>query len=132
MPKDGKGDGNTVCGTDTTLLEVANRDLWQSPLISRDGYQCGHVIRQLVEPSMCTIRYIIVYDEIADRHIPVPATTIRDITRDAVFCDAKATSLRSLPSLAYPFERAIEEQVHEVLAIPPYWVEEARLNLDPN
>ncbi|NLK08779.1 MAG: hypothetical protein GX316_08795 [Firmicutes bacterium] len=125
MPTDKNKPDTATADSSVRLLEVANRDLWQTPLISSDGCACGHVIRQLVEPSMCTIRYIIVYDHAHDRHIPVPATTIRDITSDGVFCQAQADSLRALPSLTYPFPRIIEEEVHRLLAIPPYWLEEA-------
>ena len=130
MPKDQNTGDGTVCTPYATLLEVGNKDLWQSALIRRAGYYCGYVIRQLVEPCMYTIRYIIVYDETSQRHIPIPASTIQDITPDAVFCNADAALLLSLPSLAYPFERTVEEQVHRMLSIPPYWVEEAQMNPD--
>ena len=112
------------------LLEVANRDLWQLNLVSRDDRVCGQVIRQLVEPSMYTIRYLIVYDTGSGHHVPVPADTILDITENAVFCNIDSARFSSLPTLSCPFDRAKEEQVHVILAQTPYWVEEAQLATD--
>ena len=109
------------------LMEVANRDLWQLDLVSRDDCVCGRVIRQLVEPSMCTIRYLIVYDRTSGHHVPVPADTILEITEDAVFCNIDAAGFWSLPALSRPFDRTKEEQIHAILAQTPYWVEEAKL-----
>jgi hypothetical protein len=128
-----KSSGTDDAGKDTldvALLEVANRDLWQLDLVSRDDRVCGRVIRQLVEPSMCTIRYLIVYDKISEHHVPVPADTILEITEKAVFCDIDAAGFSLLPTLSCPFDRTKEEQVHAILSQTPYWVEEAELGTD--
>ncbi|NMB11422.1 MAG: hypothetical protein GX977_03950 [Firmicutes bacterium] len=110
---------------DSTLLEVANRELWQLELISRGDCVCGRIIRQLVEPSMYTIRYLIVYDKRSGHHIPVPANTITDITEKGVFCDIDAVKFLSLPNLTDSLDRTQEEQIHSILAQTPYWIEEA-------
>ena len=68
-----------------TLLEVGNREIWQLELVSRDQIPCGRIVRQLVEPEMYTIRYLIVYDIKSGRHVPVPANAVTEITSEAVF-----------------------------------------------
>ncbi|NMB45152.1 MAG: hypothetical protein GX998_01950 [Firmicutes bacterium] len=114
---------------DAALLEVSNRDLWQLELVSRDQHVCGHIIRQLVQPSMCTIRYVVVYDERSGHHVPVPADMITEITETAVFCNIDAVDFLALPTLTYPMERPHEELIHAILDQTPYWLEEA--GMDP-
>lgn len=126
----GTGDLSRDINPDVTLLEVANRDLWQLELISRGDHVCGRIIRQLVEPSMYTIRYLIVYDRHSGHHIPVPANTIIDITEKGVFCNIGAVEFASLPNMSDPLSRTQEEQIHSILAQTPYWVEEASVNND--
>lgn len=118
--------GSTI--PDATLLEVGNRDLWQLELISRDHQVCGRIIRQLVEPGMYTIRYLIVYDKGSGNHVPIPADTITDITEEAVFCNIDAKEFSSLPRLTDPLDRTQEEQIHAILSQTPYWIEEADVN----
>jgi hypothetical protein len=122
------GDGDDVLKNivpDAVLLEVGNRDLWQLKLISRDQVPCGRIVRQLVEPKMYTIRYLIAYDVRTGRRIPVPANAVTEITREAVFCNIDALKFLSLPQLAEPLDRVQEEEIHAVLEQTPYWVEEA-------
>lgn len=113
---------------DTALMEVGNRDLWQLELVGQDDYVCGRVIRQLVEPTMYTIRYIIVFDDRTGNHVPVPADAITEITEEAVYCSIDAASFLSLPALNYPLDRTQEEKIHATLARTPYWIAEAHVN----
>ncbi|NLA58099.1 MAG: hypothetical protein GX855_04235 [Firmicutes bacterium] len=112
---------------DATLLEVGNREIWQLELVSRDQVSCGRVVRQLVEPQMYTIRYLIVYDAATGRRVPVPANAVTEITNEAVFCSIEATKLFSLPTLTQPLNRAQEEEIYGIIDQTPYWIEEAAL-----
>ncbi len=123
-------DNDGISAPGESLREVGTRDLWQLALVSRDGHICGRVIRQMVELSMYTVRYLIVYDENSQRHIPIPANTIQEITTEAIFCNIDAHLLRSLPSLNYPFDRVQEEVIHKSLSLMPYWIEEAGVHSD--
>lgn len=108
-----------------TLLEVGNREIWQMELVSRDRVTCGRIVRQLVEAEMYTIRYLIVYDMTTDRHVPVPANAVTEITSEAVFCSIDAIKFLSLPKLTLPLDRAQEEEIYGIIEQTPYWIEEA-------
>src|SRR5690606_2602828 len=54
---------------DETLFETSSREVWQSTLISADGVEVGPVIRQVIEPRMYTIRYLVVYDRSEERRV---------------------------------------------------------------
>lgn len=108
-----------------TLVELANRDLWQLELVTKNGCNLGRVIRQVVEPGMYTIRYFIVYNVAADRHILIPANSIIDITEDRVLCNLNEKDVAALPSFLQSVSRSYEEEIHTILAQTPYWVEEA-------
>ncbi|HHV93309.1 MAG TPA: hypothetical protein GXX47_02090 [Firmicutes bacterium] len=121
-------------GTDATtksftanpaLLEVGNREIWQLKLVTRDHIPCGRIVRQLVEPEMYTIRYLIVYDPETGRRVPLPANTVTEITNEAVFCNIDALKFLSLPNLNLPLSRAQEEEIYGIIEQTPYWVEEA-------
>ena len=112
---------------DATFLEVGNREIWQLELVSRDQVSCGRVARQLVDPQMYTIRYLIVYDAATGRRVPVPANAVTEKTNEAVFCSIEATKLFSLPTLTQPLNRALEEEIYGIIDQTPYCFEVAAL-----
>lgn len=107
-----------------TLREIAVRDLWQKELISHDGTSVGHVVRQIIEPRLYTVRYLIVYASRPDRHYLVPADSIIDITDVGVFCNLTSSQLDGLPVFHFDMNRAFEERIYASVARTPYWIEE--------
>lgn len=109
---------------DETLFETASKEVWQSLLVTRDGAEIGPVIRQVVEPRLYTIRYLVVYDVERDRHILLPANTIVDITEDRVYSNLSQAEVAELPAFHQKVNRSYEEALYQALGRTPYWLEE--------
>ncbi|HET7560547.1 MAG TPA: PRC-barrel domain-containing protein [Limnochordia bacterium] len=109
------------------LYEFATRDLWQRPVLASDGRPFGTIIRQIIEPEMYTIRYLIVYDTLSGRHFLVPASAIVDIDTDGVKTDISPGAARHLPDFAAHLAKADEDAVYAALGRVPHWIEEAAL-----
>lgn len=107
-----------------TLFETGSRDIWQLPFYSSDGCSYGVVIRQVIEPSMYTVRYLVIYSPEHERHIVVPASTLRDITPEAVISELTRAELDSLPSFQHSLSRSEEATLYKILNRTPYWIEE--------
>lgn len=108
------------------LFEVGSREVWQSLLITADGGEVGPVVRQVVEARMYTVRYLVVYDVEAERHLLLPSNTIVDITDARVYSSLTREEVRLLPTFRQrPFDRSYEEQIYRAVGRTPYWVEEA-------
>ena len=67
----------------------------------------GPVIRQVVEPRMYTIRYLVVYDLERERHILLPSNTIVDITEDRVHSSLTKGDVAELPSFRQSVSRRL-------------------------
>lgn len=114
-----------------TLFETGSRDIWQLPFYSSDGYFYGVVIRQVIEPKMYTVRYLVIYSPEHGRHLVVPTTTLLDITSDAVMSELTKAELDSLPSFRHSLSRSEEAAVYQVLNRTPYWIEEEEVMAPP-
>lgn len=112
---------------DERLYEVGSREVWQSLLTSSDGDEVGPVVRQVIEARMYTIRYLVVYDLEAERHLLLPSNTIVEITDSHVYSSLTREEIRHLPSFHQAVNRSYEEQIYQAVGKTPYWVEEARL-----
>ena len=109
---------------DHTLYETGSGEVWQSVLTTVDGAEIGPVIRQVVEPRMYTIRYLVVYDRERERHILLPSNTIVDITEDRVYSSLTQKHIAELPSFRQSVDRNYETALYESLGRTPYWLEE--------
>jgi len=109
---------------DQTLFETGSREVWQSLLTTADGAEIGPVVRQVIEPRMYTIRYLVVYDRERDRHILVPSNTLVDITEDRVHSSLTRREIAGLPSFRQSVDRDYEAALYETLGRTPYWLEE--------
>lgn len=107
-----------------TLFETGSREIWQLPFYSSDGYIYGVVTRQIIEPRMYTVRYLVVYSPEHGHHVVVPATALKDITAEAVISDLTRAELDSLPPFHQSLSRKEEAAVYEVINRTPYWIEE--------
>lgn len=117
-----------------TLFETGSREVWQSLLITEDGVEIGPVIRQVVEPRLFTIRYLVVYDVERERHILLPSNTIVDITENRVHASLSREAIRGLPEFHQQVNRSYEEALYQALGRTPYWLEEeaARAQTPPD
>lgn len=109
---------------DETLFETGSKEVWQSLLTTIDGAEIGPVVRQVVEPRMYTIRYLVVYDRERERHILLPSNTIVDITEDRVHSNLTKGDVAELPSFRQSMNRGYEKALYETLGRTPYWLEE--------
>jgi len=116
-----------------TLYETGSREVWQSLVITTDGAEIGPVIRQVIEPRMYTIRYLVVHDLERERHILLPANTIVDITEDRVYSSLTKDDIAELPAFRQTMSKDYEAALYAVLRRTPYWLEEeaARRNMPP-
>ena len=113
---------------DATLYETGTREVWQARLVTCDGEEIGPVVRQIVEPRMYTIRYFVVYDLKADRHVLLPTNAVTDITATHVIAAVSGEHIRKAPAFGREMNRDFEELVYGALEKTPYWVEEAWLD----
>jgi len=118
---------------DETLFETGSREVWQSLLVTQDGAEIGPVVRQVVEPRLYTIRYLVVYDLERDRHILLPSNTIVDITEDRVLSSLSRAQVAELPAFHQKVNRSYEEALYQAVGRTPYWLEEeaARRHIPP-
>lgn len=112
---------------DERLYEVGSREVWQSLLTTSDGGEVGPVVRQVIEARLYTVRYLVVYDTEAERHLLLPSNTIVDITDSHVYSSLTREEIRHLPAFHQEVDRSYEEQIYQAVGKTPYWVEEARL-----
>jgi len=117
----------TALNPEKTLYETSIRDLWQLELITADGQIAGRVIRQVIEPKMYTIRYLIVYSVGNDRHILLPSNIITRISELGVYCSAELDQINDLPDFSDSLDRQIECTIHQTLNVVPYWEEESNV-----
>lgn len=117
-----------------TLYETGSKEVWQSLLTTADGAEIGPVIRQVVEPRMYTIRYLVVHDLERERHILLPSNTIVDITEDRVYSSLTKSDIVELPAFQQSVSRSYETALYATLGRTPYWLEEeaARCNTPPD
>ncbi|MBI2914455.1 MAG: PRC-barrel domain-containing protein [Firmicutes bacterium] len=120
--------GGRPLDPDKTLYEVGTRDLWQSEVLSQEGESVGRVIRQVIEPEMYTVRYLVIRTLPADRHVLIPSNTVTDITEEAVCCGLSKSEIERLPNFLQEMNRAYEEELYRTLNRKPHWVEEAECN----
>lgn len=113
---------------DETLFETSSREVWQSTLISADGVEVGPVIRQVIEPRMYTIRYLVVYDRRMDRHVLHPSNAIVDITDQSVLSSLSWREIAMIPSFSQSVSREDEQALYDCLGRTPYWQEEEALH----
>ncbi len=103
-----------------TLWEERNRDIWQLPIISRDGEYCGNVIAQIVEPQEYLVRYLVVFYKGQEKHYLLPSDTVERIDQ-VVQCQVNAARLMELPPFHNQISRKLEEQIYQVVKRTPYW-----------
>ena len=114
---------------DGTLVEMSSRDVWQAELITRDEKSAGRVVREVVEPSMYTVRYLIVYRPEEERHVLLPATSVQDILAGAVACTLSAAEIGQLPTYGLTeITRCDEKAIYDAADRTPHWIEEAGLH----
>lgn len=106
------------------LYETAGRELWQSPVITADGLPFGRVVRQIIEPSLYTVRYLVVLTP-QGHHVLLPSTSVVDITEEGVICNLDVTELDRLPAFRQTISRVDEEAIYQLIGQTPHWVEEA-------
>lgn len=107
-----------------TLYETSSRDVWQSTLMTTDGVDVGPVIRQVIEPKVYTIRYLIVFDIRRGRHVLHPSNAIEDITEDRVFSSLNWHEIEHMPTFCNRLTRQFEQRLYDGLGRVPYWKEE--------
>lgn len=106
-----------------TLVENRNKDTWQLPVVSDEGDYLGNVIAQIVQPSECMVRYLLVYSP--QGHYLLPSDTVVHI-EDKVYCEVSADQFQQLPRYSAGISKQDQEEIYEVLAQPPYWEVENR------
>lgn len=114
----------TPLDPEKTLYEVGSKEVWQSLLTTADGHEIGPVIRQVVEPRMYTVRYLVVYDTGADRHVLVPSNTIVDITASRVHSSLTRHDVQEMPTFSHTVTRSYEEDIYQSVGRMPHWLEE--------
>lgn len=127
-----KGGGSPVIPLDAeeTLFETSSREVWQSTLVTMDGIEVGPVVRQVIEPRMYTIRYLIVYDVRRERHVLHPSNAIEEIEDRCVHSSLSGKEIESMPPFLHTLSRPYEQAIYECLGRTPYWQEESALNQD--
>ncbi len=116
----------TVLDEHNKLYEVGSKDVWQLPLVSRDGRTVGVVVKQVVEPSMYTVRYLVVFSPEQERQFVVPATAVTDISAEGVHCNLTVNKLEGLPTFSQTLSLRQEKEVYSASDQTPYWVEEKK------
>lgn len=122
----------TVLDDDKKLYEIGSKEVWQLPLISSDGEVAGVVVRQVIEPLMYTVRYLVIFSPQQNRQFIIPANTLADITTEEVICNLTSQQLAKLPTFDQTLSPQQEQAVYEVLDRTPYWVEEQEAMGPPN
>lgn len=127
MRKRAKGVGPKVhaLDPDETLFETGTREVWQALLTTSDGEEIGPVVRQVIEPKMYTVRYLVVYDVVRERHVLVPSNTIVEIAEGRVHASLASRDVAQLPPFSQSVTRSFEEGLYQAVGRTPYWVEEA-------
>lgn len=108
-----------------TLYDVGTRDLWQVQVEARGGVPVGRVVRQIIEPRLYTVRYLIVFDPENGRRFLLPSNTITDIGAEGVVCNLDSALVALLPEFKATLERPDEEALYQAIGRTPHWVEEA-------
>jgi len=107
-----------------TLFETGSREVWQALLVTADGAVIGPVVRQVIEPRLYTIRYLVVYDLERDRHILLPSNTVVDIADGRVHSNLSREQIAGLPAFHQKVNRSYEEALYRAVGRTPYWLEE--------
>ncbi|HEX6971221.1 MAG TPA: hypothetical protein VF234_03300 [Limnochordia bacterium] len=109
-----------------TLFDMGTRDLWQVPVLSRSGALIGRVVRQIVEPRLYTVRYLVVFDAASGRRFLLPANTIVDVAEEGVLCNLDTREVQALPPAGPILDRPEEEALYKAIGRTPHWIEEAQ------
>lgn len=107
------------------LREVKAKDEWQSVLMTSNDHQGGVVVRNIIEPTTCMVRYLVVYRQHDDNHLLVPATTVIGGELGVIYVTLSDAELNRLPT--YDFDtitRADERLIYALIQQTPYWIEE--------
>lgn len=103
-----------------TLWEDRNRDTWQLPLLSNDGWYCGNVVAQVVDPHQCLVRYFIVFSHQYKRQFLVPSDAVELIDQE-VHCSVSAHHLQQVPEFRQTLSPQMEAEVYRAIQTKPYW-----------
>ena len=68
--------GAVQVDAEATLYEMGSRDVWQARFILSNGEEAGRVVRQIVEPELYTVRYLIVFLPEEGRRVLAPSRPV--------------------------------------------------------
>lgn len=108
-----------------TLWADKNRDIWQLPLFSKDGFYFGNVVSQVVEPEQCLVRYLIVFSKERACQFLVPSECIQSMDQ-TVRCSIPSYFLEKLPAYDAQLSAQLELEIHRTLRWNPYWKQETK------
>ena len=100
---------------DRTLWADRNVDTWQLVVRSADGFDCGNVVAQIVEPGQYLVRYFVVFLADADKHYLLPSDAVRNIEGELLSVYT-AECLLSLPTYHHTVTPCLEKSIRAVLA----------------
>lgn len=111
------------CINDTgTLFETISPDVWQHRVLAADGSDLGVAVAEIIEPSHCAVRYLMLWDTRQRRRFLLPAVCVVDAQDGCIVCSVEATLVEQVPACPMILTRADEAALHELLGCRPYWL----------